>query len=100
MALRFRHRRGDLLDVVSLISYDASVMNRWKYLIVPALLLTFTAIASACPMCKDSIPNSDAQAAGGLPSGFNDSVYLMLITFLSTLGLMVGIVVKGVRSTS
>ena len=38
-----------------------------------AFTLLPTAIACACPMCKDSIPNSDAQSAGGLPSGFNNS---------------------------
>jgi hypothetical protein len=72
---------------------------------IPLLLaaffpLIFVAVASACPMCKDSIPNSDAQSAGGLPSGFNNSVYLMLVTFLGTLGLISGVIWKGIRSTN
>jgi hypothetical protein len=74
-------------------------MKRLAPYLVPVIVLVLTGVAAACPMCKDSIPNSDAQSAGGLPSGFNQSVYLMLVSFLSVLGLMVGIIWKGVKST-
>jgi hypothetical protein len=58
-----------------------------------------TAVSHACPMCKDSIPSSDAQQAGSLPSGFNNSVYLMLVGFLTVLGTMIGLIIKAVRDT-
>ena len=58
------------------------------------------ALALACPMCKDSIPNSDAQQAGSLPGGFNFSVYYMLIGLFVTLGISVGVITKGILSTN
>jgi hypothetical protein len=70
-----------------------------RFLFILLALALFTGIAHACPMCKDSIPNSDASEASGVPIGFTYSVYLMLAGFLSVLGLISGIVVKGVRST-
>jgi heme/copper-type cytochrome/quinol oxidase subunit 2 len=54
----------------------------------------------ACPMCKDSVPNSDAQAAGSLPSGMNTSVYFMLGGLFLVIGMVSGIVIKGVRDTN
>jgi hypothetical protein len=66
------------------------------------VLVTF-AIASAahaCPMCKDSIPSSDAQQAGSLPIGFNHSVYFLLVGFMTVLGTTVAMIVKAVRATN
>jgi hypothetical protein len=60
-------------------------MKRWMPLFA---LLLIAGTASACPMCKDSIPNSNAPNAGGLPVAFNWSCYLMLGGFLMTLGLV------------
>jgi hypothetical protein len=57
-------------------------------------------LAVACPMCKESVPNSDAPQASGLPGGFNFSVYYMLIGLFLTMGLIAGVVVKGIRSTN
>ena len=58
-------------------------------------------IASACPMCKDSIPNGETAAqAGSLPGGFNTSIYIMLIGLFATIGLMTIGLVKGIRSTN
>jgi hypothetical protein len=51
-------------------------------------------------MCKDSIPSSDAAQAGSLPGGFNTSVYIMLIALISVIGLVSGIIYKGVTSTN
>jgi uncharacterized membrane protein YbjE (DUF340 family) len=65
-----------------------------------AFTLVPTAIAIACPMCKDSIPNSDAQQAGSLPGGFNTSVYFMLIAFFAMVGLSVGVITKGVYNAN
>ena len=78
-----------------------------------ALVLT-TSIASACPMCKDSIGNDESKAAAampagldgtqgptsGLPGGFNTSVYIMLATFFGVLGLVSLTIVRGARSGS
>jgi hypothetical protein len=65
-----------------------------------AFTLLPAAIACACPMCKDSIPNSDAQQAGSLPGGFNTSVYFMLVAFFVMLGLSIGVITKGIRNTN
>ena len=65
-----------------------------------ALLFAFTtavSIASACPMCKDSVPASDAQSAGGLPGGFNSSIYLMLGALFAVLGMVAWTLVKAGR---
>ena len=72
-------------------------MKRWLPFFC-TLLLTTTAMS--CPFCKDSVPGSDAQAAGSLPNGFNDSVYFMLGGFFVVLGLVSTIVFKGVRSSN
>ena len=75
-------------------------MKRW---IIGAIVLATFSIAStspACPMCKDSIPNSensDAALAGTVPSGFNYSVYYMLGGLFLCLGLTMTAIVKGVR---
>lgn len=72
---------------------------------VAVLLPAMNAAVLACPMCKDSIPGAEgsngdpSQMSGGaLPGGFNTSVYLMLIGFLGTLGLVSWTLVKGVRA--
>ena len=73
-------------------------MNR---LLTPILALLLTAVpALACPMCKDSVPASDAQAAGGLPSGFNNSIYLMLGGLFCVIGFVAFTIVKSVRGPS
>ena len=53
-------------------------MKRWTTALVPVLTLALTTAAWACPMCKDSIANSDAQQPGGVPGGFNTTIYFML----------------------
>ena len=68
---------------------------------VYAAILAFAllpGIAPACPNCKSSIPNSDAQQAADLPSGFNNSIYFMLGGVLVVAGLVVRMVVKETRS--
>lgn len=68
----------------------------WSLLV----LLLLASIATACPMCKDSIPNSDAEQATGLPSGFNFSIYYMLFGLFATMGLIAMVVTKGIRSAN
>ncbi|HVT89448.1 MAG TPA: hypothetical protein VHD56_11390 [Tepidisphaeraceae bacterium] len=65
-----------------------------------AMILLPAALTMACPMCKDSIPHSEAERAGMVPSGFNLSVYLMLGGFLITLGLASGLIVKSVNNAN
>jgi hypothetical protein len=64
------------------------------------MILLPAGFASACPMCKDSIPNSDAEQANMLPQGFNYSIYCMLSGFFLTLGFAGTAIVKGVRSSN
>jgi hypothetical protein len=78
-------------------------MNRRSLFICAALILSTCGLTSACPMCKDSIPNGEASTAaqaGSLPSGFNYSVYYMLSGLFITLGLISTVVYKGIRSTN
>ena len=68
------------------------------------LLLGLAGVAEACPGCKDSVGDSavDGGPGGptpGLPSGFNYSIYVMLAGLFSVMGLVAGIVVKGIRSS-
>src|SRR3954470_7909698 len=80
-------------------------MRRWTIALGTLLLIpALNAAVVACPMCKDSIPGAEgatgdpSQMSGGaLPGGFNTSVYLMLVGFLGTLGLVGWTLVKGVR---
>ena len=64
------------------------------------VVLACAGLAVACPMCKDSIPNSDADSAAGLPGGFNYSVYYMLLSLFAVMGLIGFVIVKGIRSTN
>ncbi|HEV8293109.1 MAG TPA: hypothetical protein VGP94_14335 [Tepidisphaeraceae bacterium] len=74
-------------------------MKRLGIILSIILILCLNAAVIACPMCKDSVPNSDAQSAGGLPGGFNTSVYLILGTFLGVLTLVLGGIWKAVQTT-
>ena len=75
-------------------------MRRLTPILVVVLTLAFTAAAMACPMCKDSVPSSDSQAPGGLPSGFNNSIYVMLISLFCVMGMIARVVFKGISSGS
>ena len=68
-------------------------------LIATGVLLANAASVLACPMCKDSVPASDAQSAGGLPGGFNNSIFLMLGSLFCVIGMITWTLVKGSRST-
>jgi len=76
------------------------MMNLIRRILPVMVVLAFCGAAMACPMCKDSVPNSDAQSAGGVPTALNTSVYLMLGTLFAMLGVVGTVIVKGVRSTN
>ena len=77
-------------------------------IILGALLLPARAV-TACPMCKDTISDTAAVAqpqdrtAGpqaSLPGGFNFSIYYMLTGLLCTIGLVAGVITKGIRDSN
>jgi hypothetical protein len=74
-------------------------MRRWTIAFFIALMLLTASGVFACPFCKDSIPNSDAQATGGVPSGFNNTIYLMLGGLFCVIGMVTFTLVKGARSS-
>jgi hypothetical protein len=74
-------------------------MNRLSWIVMMAMIVVPAVVAVACPMCKDSIPNSDAEQAGSLPGGFNASIYYMLAGLFAVMGLMGFVITKGIRST-
>ena len=74
-------------------------MKKLSTILSIVLILGLSAAAMACPMCKDSVPNSDAAQPTGLPGGFNTSVYLLLGTFLGVLTLVLGGIWQAVQST-
>src|SRR5688572_20035516 len=74
-------------------------MSRVTPLLAIVLVLALCGVAAACPLCKDSIPNSDAQAAGALPGGFNVSIYVMLMGLFAVIAGFGFFVVKTIRQT-
>ena len=75
-------------------------MKRWTTALVPVLTLALTTAAWACPMCKDSVPSSDAQQPGALSGGFNTSIYFMLGSLFCVMGLVGTTLVKGARTSA
>ncbi len=74
-------------------------MKRWTTALMTLTILACTSFAQACPMCKDSIPNSDAQAAGSLPGGFNYSIYYMLCSLFCVIAGFGFFIVRTIRTT-
>ena len=85
-------------------------MKQWIRALSLGLVFTLgsaTGTSLACPMCKDSIADTarSGNTAGrgadqGLPSGFNFSVYYMLIGLFVTMGVIGGVVTKGILSAN
>ncbi len=75
-------------------------MKRFAPYLSVVLVLLLCSAALACPMCKDSIPNSDAKQPGSLPSGFNFSIYYMLVGLFLMMGFVGTVIVKGIRSAN
>jgi hypothetical protein len=74
-------------------------MRRAHFILATLLVLCLSAAVLACPMCKDSVPSNDAQQMEGVPTGFNNSVYLLLGTFLLVLTLVGGAIWRAVHTT-
>ena len=73
-------------------------MRRLLPILVFALTLALSGAVLACPMCKESVPTSDAQAAGGVPAGFNNSIFLMLGGLFVVMGFVAFTVIRGIRT--
>ena len=76
-------------------------MKRWTSLLPSVvLILAWTSAALACPNCKDSVATTaDGGSPGGLPAGFNYSIYFMLLGLFAVLGFVGFTIVKGVRTS-
>jgi hypothetical protein len=72
-------------------------MRKSTLLLTFTLVLTLSAVTWACPMCKDSLSNGDALGNGGLPSGFNTSIEIMLVGFLAAVTMVAAVIWKGIR---
>ncbi len=72
-------------------------MTRWSFWLALLIALAPAGIAAACPSCKDSIPNSASEAAAGVPSGFNWSVYYMLAGVFGVGAFVIRMIVREVR---
>jgi hypothetical protein len=68
-------------------------------LIATTCVLLVPQFVLACPMCKDSIPGSDANEAGSLPGGFNESVYMLLIGLFCCIAMTMHNIIKAVKTT-
>ena len=73
-------------------------MTRFIAPLVLLTILTCAPLAGACPLCSESIPNSDAQQASNLPGGFNHSIYFMLGGLFVVGGFVVRMIVKETRA--
>ncbi len=75
------------------------MIRRTAATVVVGLTLLAPSLASACPSCRDSIPNSDAQQSAALAGGFNLSIYYMLGSLGVVGGLVIRMLVRETRST-
>ena len=75
-------------------------MKRCTPLLVPLATLLMTTTSWACPLCKDSVPSSDAQVPGGVPGGFNTTIYFMLGALFCVIGMITMTLVRGARGTA
>jgi len=75
------------------------IMRRWNLLLALLLVLALTGLASACPTCRETIANTETASTPGISSAFNSSIYLMLGGFLAVLGLVAGVIIKGIRGS-
>ena len=76
-------------------------MKRWTPLLSVLLMLALSGFALACPNCKDSVATTaDGGSSGGLPAGFNYSIYFMLLSFFAVVGFVTFTIVKGVRGSA
>jgi hypothetical protein len=74
-------------------------MPRQNILLPLLLVLTLTGLAHACPSCKETIASTETASTPGISSAFNSSIYVMLGAFLGVLGLVAGVIIKGIRGS-
>jgi hypothetical protein len=74
-------------------------LRRWIRTIVFSVLvlMVISAVSYACPMCKDSIPSTDASQPSAVPTGFNYSVYTLLFGVIAVMACVCGMIFKVVR---
>jgi hypothetical protein len=72
-------------------------MKRTALFLATLFVLLAATGAPACPLCKDSIPESDAPQAASVPGGFNGSIFAMLGSLFAVMGGVGWMVVKGIR---
>lgn len=82
-----------------MMTREAAVMKRLTPLLALFVVLALAGLAEACPGCKNSIPNNDAEVVQGVPSGFNHSIYYMLAGLFTVGGLVIRMIVREVRSS-
>jgi hypothetical protein len=78
-----------------------------RSLILVALFAGLAGPVEACPMCKDSLGNSQGAteltdsytSSGGASAGMNRSIYVMLGILFGTIGLVSTVIVRGIRSS-
>ena len=75
------------------------MLRRWSIPLCLLIVVALHGVSFACPMCKDSLANGDFSGAGKLPNGFDSSILFMLAAFISVVGLVVGIIWKGIKGT-
>ena len=75
------------------------MLRRWSMPLCVVVVVVLHGVTLACPMCKDSLANGDFSGAGKLPNGFDSSILFMLAGFLSVVGLVVGVIWKGIKGT-
>lgn len=73
-------------------------MRGQTFLFSLLFVLALTTAALACPACKDTVANTDAQTAGAVGAGFNASIYVMLGGFFVAVGIVLRTIVRGMRS--
>lgn len=75
-----------------------------RIILILAIVLAVNALAAACPNCKgleQVLPPSSADSqAGGLPTGFNKSIYFMLGGLFVVISAVATLIVKAVRDTN
>lgn len=74
-------------------------MRSWNLLLGLLAVLLLTGLASACPSCKETIANTETASTAGISSAFNSSIYVMLGAFIGVLGLVAGVIIKGIRGS-
>ena len=74
-------------------------MIRLNLILSMAVVLGLCGVAAACPNCKDQIAANDTAGGTAVAGAFNASIFLMLGAFFAVVGLVVRVIVKGIRQS-